>query len=73
MEKHILTWSYWLGLACTVIAFVLRFLAALGILYPQVAKGNRIDYGSFLHVAALFFLIALATASYIWAHSQKSQ
>ncbi|MGA2271912.1 MAG: hypothetical protein ABSH00_00050 [Bryobacteraceae bacterium] len=74
MEKHILSWSYWLGLVCTVICFVLRFLNAIGVLVPQpVKQGNTMGYISFLHAAALFFLIAIATASYIWAHSQRSQ
>lgn len=75
MEKHILSWSYWLGLLCTVIAFVLRLFSALRIWVPTalVKQGNAIGYDTFFHGAILFFLIALATASYIWAHSQKSQ
>jgi len=74
MERHILSWSYWLGLICTVIAFVLRSLNALGIWAPKaVNQGTPIGYNSFLHVAALFFLMAIATASYIWAHAQKPQ
>jgi hypothetical protein len=72
MEKHILTWSYWLGLVCTLIAFVLRLLNGLGVFTPKaVTQGTSIGYNSFLHGAALFFLIAIATASYIWAHSQR--
>jgi hypothetical protein len=74
MEKHILTWSYWLGLASTVIALVLRLLNALGLLVPQVVKqGQTIWYMSFYKGALLFLLIAVATASCTWARSQRAQ
>ncbi|MGO9008521.1 MAG: hypothetical protein ACLQPN_00335 [Bryobacteraceae bacterium] len=74
MERHILTWSYWLGLASAVITLVLRFLNMLGLLLPTVIKqGQTLWYMSFFKGALLFLLIAVATAGYIWAHSQKSQ
>ena len=75
MEKHILSWSYWLGLLCTLIAFVLKLVNAFGVWVPSTLtkQGNAIGYDTFFHGAILFFLIAIATASYIWAHSQKSQ
>jgi hypothetical protein len=74
MEKHIVTWSYWLGLASTVIALVLRALNAIGLLLPQMVKqGQTIWYMSFYKAALLFFLIAVATASYTWTRSQRSQ
>ncbi len=74
MEKHILTWSYWLGLASTVIALVLRSLNAVGLLAPGVVnQGRTLWYMSFYKGALLFLLVAVATAGYIWAHSQKSQ
>jgi hypothetical protein len=73
MEKHILTWSYWLGIVCTVIALVLRLLGALGLFLPQVAKSTpSIGYMSFYKGAVLFLVIAVATASYTWARSQRS-
>ena len=73
MEKHIVGWSYWLGLASTVIALVLRLLYALKVLVPQkVPVGpSSIGYMSFYRGALLFFLIAIAAASYTWIRNQK--
>ncbi len=74
MEKHIITWSYWLGMASAVIALALRSLNAFGLLVPQVvAQGQTIWYMSFFKGALLFFLVAIATANYNWARGQKSQ
>ncbi len=74
MEKHIITWSYWLGLASAVIALVMRALNAFAIWLPQtIAQGRTIWYMSFFKGALLFFLIAIATANYTWARGQKSQ
>ena len=73
MEKHILAWSYWLGLASAVIALALRSLNALGLLLPHVVYGRTFWYMSFFKGALLFLLISIATATYSWAHSQKSQ
>ena len=74
MEKHILNWSYWLGLTSGVIALVFRGLNAVGLLLSQVVKqGQTIWYMSFFKGALLFLLIAVATANYSWAHGQKPQ
>jgi hypothetical protein len=74
MEKHVVTWSYWLGLGSTLIALLLRTLNAFGLLVAQVVKqGQTIWYMSFYKGALLFFLIAVATASYTWTRSQKLQ
>ena len=73
MEKHILTWSYWLGLASAVIALGLRSLNAFGLLLPTVvAQGRTLWYMSFFKGAFIFFLVSIATANYSWARSQKS-
>lgn len=73
MNKLIVDWSYWLGVASAVIALALRSLNALGLLLPQVvAQGRTIWYMSFFKGALLFFLISIATANHSWAHSQKS-
>ncbi len=74
MEKHILAWSYWLGLASAVIALALRSLNAVGLLLPTVVtQGKTVWYMSFFKGALIFLLISIATANYSWAHSQKSQ
>ena len=65
MEKHIITWSYWLGLVSLVLAFIARGMNALGVGFLYFStKGNSIGYNSFLAAAVLFFLTAIATASY---------
>jgi len=72
--EHIVTWSYWLGLFSTVIALVLRLLNAFGLLTPVVVtQGRTIWYMSFYKGALLFFLVAIATASYTWTRSQRPQ
>ena len=73
MEKHIVTWSYWLGLLSAVIALVLRFLNMLGILsIVVVQQGRTLWYMSFYKGAFLFFLVAIATASYTSVRGQKT-
>lgn len=72
MEKHIVTWSYWLGLLSAVIALVLRGCNAFGIWLPAaLVQGRTIWYMSFYKGALLLFLIAIATANYTWARAQK--
>ena len=72
MEKQIVKWSYWLGIASAVIALVLRGLNAVGMLLPTVLlEGRTIWYMSFYKAAILFLMIAIATATNIWSHGQK--
>ena len=65
MEKYIIRVSYWLGILCVVLAFLARAINFLGPdslhFYNQ---GNPVGYHSFLDGAVLFFLTAIATASY---------
>jgi hypothetical protein len=73
MVKQIVTWSYWLGLLSSLIALGLRSLNAFGILTPTVVKqGQTLWYMSFYKGALLFFVIAIATASYASVHGEKS-
>ena len=73
MEKQIVTWSYWLGLLSSLIALGLRSLNAFGILTSQVVKqGQTIWYMSFYKGALLFFLIAIATATYASVGGEKT-
>jgi hypothetical protein len=65
MKKQIATVSYWLGLLSSLITLGLRTLNAFGYLTPTVVQqGRTIWYMSFFKGALLFFLIAIATASY---------
>jgi hypothetical protein len=72
VQKQIVAGSYWLGLLSAVIALVLRSLNLLGILSRTVVPGGRtLWYMSFYKGALLFFLIAIATASYAWVRGEK--
>lgn len=74
MEKHVITWSYWLGIACFAIALVWRAANTLGVFLPKsLTQGETIYYMSFYKAGVLFLLVAIATASYAWFNSRKSQ
>ena len=72
MEKHILRWSYWLGIACLVIAFLWRGLNALGLgLTTLIAHGQSIYSTTFYKASLLLLVVAVASASYAGFKSQK--
>jgi hypothetical protein len=70
MEKQLSAIGYWLGLICTVLALIFRMFSALNILPFRMGPsgGNAISYLSFLHGAALFFLLVIAS----WCRTAKS-
>ena len=73
MEKRIVMWSYWLGMLSALLALVLRFLNMLGILRTNlVEQGRTLWYMSFYKGALLFFLVAIATASYASVRGNKT-
>jgi hypothetical protein len=73
VEKQIVTVSYWLGLLSSLIAIGLRALNIFGILRPAVVEqGKTLWYMSFYKGALLFFLIAIATASYASVRGEKT-
>jgi hypothetical protein len=63
MEKQLSTIGYWLGLICTVLALILKALTVFKIYLPSVGApgGTTISHMSFLHGAALFFLVTIAS------------
>jgi hypothetical protein len=63
MEKQLSLIGYWLGIICTVLALIFRVLTALNMIPPHMGApgGNAISYLSFLHGAALFFLLTIAS------------
>ena len=63
MEKQLSTVGYWLGVVCTVLALIFRFLTAVNKIPPflGVPGGNAISYLSFLHGAVLFFVLSIAS------------
>ena len=54
--------EYWLGLICTALALILRLTTALA------PGGIAISYTTFLHGAALFFLLTIVS----WYPTAKS-
>ena len=70
MEKQLSLIGYWLGLICNVLALILRMLTARKMLPSPwgVPGGTAISYMSFLHGAALFFLLTIAS----WCRMAKS-
>jgi hypothetical protein len=72
MEKHIMKYSYWLGIVSVLMAFLTRVLNMFGVSIASITtKGGSISYRSFLDGSLLFFLAAIATANYLWFKSQK--
>ena len=72
MERNIVHWSYWLGIACLVIALLWRAFNALGIWLPAtITPGNTVYYMSFYKASLLFFVAAIASANYALLKSQK--
>ena len=59
-----------LGLISTVLVLIFRLAYALNIIPPSMGApgGTNISYTSFLHGAALFFLLAIAS----WCRTAKS-
>jgi hypothetical protein len=70
MEKQLASVGYWLGLICTVVAFIFRILSAFNLtpLHISASGGNAIGYLSFLRGAGLFFLLSIAS----WCRTAKS-
>ncbi len=67
MEKHITHWTYWLGIACLVIALVWR-VSSIWLGSTQTLGVTPL---SFYKSSLLFFVAAIATANYTWAKGQK--
>jgi hypothetical protein len=58
MERHILQWSYWLGLACLVVAAIWRVANAFGLAL------SRSDLPLTFYKGSLLLLVAaIASAS----------
>jgi len=73
MEKNILRWSYWLGVICVVLAVVMRILNMFGVPATLLAtRGNGFSYRSFVDMAVLLLLTAIATSGVIWSGKQNS-
>jgi len=71
MEKHILRWSYWLGIVCVVLAVVTRILNTLGLSTVLLhTRGDPISFRTFVDGALLFLIACIATAGSAWFRRQ---
>ena len=70
MEKQLSLIGYWLGLICTVLALVFRFLTVLHKIPPFLGApgGNALSSASFLHGAGLSFLLTIAS----WCRTNRA-
>jgi len=70
MEKQLSAVGYWLGLICIILALILRLLAFFNSnpFHIGPAGGSSMTYLSFLHGAAMFFLLSIAS----WCRTAKS-
>ncbi len=72
MVKYIAAVSYWLGVACAVVALIARFCDVFGIAFARFAtRGNNIDVRSFLDAALLFLFVAIASSTYAMFQVQQ--
>ncbi len=72
MEKQITEWSYWAGLACAALAVVWRGLSIVGMMQVEFGTGGKAMGTITLYKAALlFFVVAIASANYVWSKEQK--
>lgn len=72
MEKLIARWTYWLGMACLVIAVIWRIVSVFRSWSSSAAaSGQPVGHVAFLHASILFLIATIATASYAWINSQK--
>jgi hypothetical protein len=72
MEKHILRWSYWLGMIWVVLAVVMRILNMFGFSATLLeTRGNGLSYHSFVDMGVLMLLTSIATAGAIMSGKQN--
>jgi hypothetical protein len=69
MEKLIARWSYWLGIACVIIAIAWKGGNAFGLWRALPPTPADISYWSFYNASLLFFALSIASACRVWLKS----
>ena len=69
VEKHLVQGSYWLGIACSVVALVWRGLEFLKVTPEEF---GTLRYTTFYKGGVLFLLISIAAAGNTWLKNQKA-
>lgn len=73
MEKLIVHVTYWLGIACLVVAVIWRIVNTFRLWQsPTGAGGGPLGHGAFVHASIAFLVAATATVAYSWFNSQES-
>jgi len=72
VEKHVVKWTYWLGIACAAIALIIRGLQVVGMYVTDyLPLWVRIGYMSFYKAGLLLLAVSIASATTMSARSQK--
>ncbi len=72
MEKLIARWSYWLGIACLVLAVIWKIVNIFWSWHSSASTpGSIIGPLTFLHASILLLVATIATVGYVWLNSQK--
>jgi len=65
LVKLIARVTYWIGIACLVLAFGFRLFNAMGYEFIHfTTRGNTIDFRSFLDASLLFLFASMASSLY---------
>lgn len=69
MLKHLVKWSYILGMLCALAAMIWRAMNSMGWwMVESIVYGRSLYYMSMYKAALLFLLMSIASASYAaWA------
>ena len=71
MEKLLANWSYWLGIACLIIAAIWKAANFFGLWLPSSGGMGAIGHSTFVHASLLLFVVAIATVGNAWLNSHK--
>jgi len=72
MEKLIARGSYWLGIACLVIAVIWRIVNVFWSWHSSASTaGPSMGHLTFMHGSILFLVATIASVGYAWLNSQK--
>jgi len=66
MEKIIARWTYWLGIACVIVAIAWKGGNAFGLWRALPPTPAAISYWSFFNASLLFFATSIASACRVW-------
>ena len=64
MQKHIIRWSYWLGMLSFAISLVEGVMGRWVTPSMPTSLGQYLWYGTSFKAGILFLLVTIATASY---------